>query len=174
MEFSERSWRYGDGFLITFVDPYKGNSSDRFYSYGISREGNKDIILLVNKDGEYFPRVRLDDLKLVIKADQTQNLIIYELGISLDHLYPFKPFIHRNWVINLSYADSDEKKRKILQLHPDPNYDTETSNLRKGVVFEFISRIPTGKTEFQCLLDATHYYNAVSYTHLTLPTKRIV
>lgn len=159
LKFKNRSWRYGDGFLLTFIDPFQGNQSDRFYSFGISKDGNRDVFLLVNKDGEYFPRVRLDDLELVIKPDQTQNTLVYELRMSLDYLYPFKPFIHQKWGVNLTYADSDGSGRKILQLYPDTNYDTERNNLRKGAIFGFVSRIPSGKTEFQVLLDATHYYN---------------
>jgi len=161
LEFNNRGWRYGDGFLLTFVDSSQGNQSEKFYSFGISREKDRNRVVLVNKDGEYFPRVRLDDFKLAIKADQTTNTIIYEIGIPLDYLYPLKPFIHQMWALNLIYADSDNSERKILQLYPDQDYDTETSNLRKGAVFEFIPRIPTNKTEFQCLLDATHYYNDV-------------
>ena len=161
LEFKNRSWRYGDGFILTFVDPYQGNQSSRFYSFGISKEGNKNILLLVNKDGEYFPRVRMDDFELAVTNDEMQNTLVYELRMSLDYLYPFKPFIHQKWGINLTYADSDGggSERKILQLYPDPDYDTERSDLRNGAVFEFITRIPTEKIEFQCLLDATHYYH---------------
>ena len=159
LEFKNRSWRYGDGLLLTFIDPYQGAQSERFYSFGISKEGNKNILLLVNKDGEYFPRVRMDDFELDIKIDQTQRTLVYELRMSLDYLYPFKPFIHQKWGVNLTYADSDGSGRKILQLYSDANYDTERSNLRKGAIFEFVSRIPSDKTEFQVLLDATHYYN---------------
>ncbi len=159
LEFNHRSWRYGDGFILTFVDPFNGDKSGRFYSFGISREKERNIVLLVNKDGEYFPRVRLDEVKVAVEADQTQNTIIYELGIPLDYLYPFKPFIHQKWAINLTYADSDGTERKILQLYPDKEYDTESSDLRKGAVYEFVHRIPANNTEFQCLLDATHYYS---------------
>lgn len=161
LEFKNRSWRYGDGFLLTFVDPYQGVQSERFYSFGIAKEGNKNILLLVNNDGKYFPRIRMDDFELNIKIDQTKNTIVYELRMSLDYLYPFKPFIHQKWGINLTYADSDGdgSGQKNLQLYPDPDYDTERSGLRRGAVFEFITRVPSEKIEFQCLLDATHYYN---------------
>jgi len=54
-EFPSRSWRYGDGFYLTFIDPYEGDESDRFYTFGFSLEGEEKIKLLVNRDGEYFP-----------------------------------------------------------------------------------------------------------------------
>lgn len=159
LEFKHRGWRYGDGFILTFVDPYNGDKSERFYSFGISREKEKNIVLLVNKDGNYFPRVQLDDFKVVIEVDQIEKTIIYELGFPLDYLYPFKPFIHQKWGINLIYADSDGSESKILQLEPDIEYDKESSDQRKGAVYEFVHRIPENETEFQCLLNATHYYN---------------
>jgi len=35
-EFPNRSWRYGDGLYLTFIDPYEGDESDRFCSFGFS------------------------------------------------------------------------------------------------------------------------------------------
>ena len=43
LEFPNRSWRYGDGFFLTFLDPSKGNESDSFYSFGISLVEKKPI-----------------------------------------------------------------------------------------------------------------------------------
>ncbi len=41
-EFPDRSWRYGDGLYLTFIDPHGGEESDRFYSFGFSLQGKKE------------------------------------------------------------------------------------------------------------------------------------
>lgn len=158
LEFPSRSWRYGDGFYLTFVDPYKGNESDRFYSFGFSIEEKDQTKVLVNRDGEYFPPISTKDIQLQINADEQKNSIVYEIAIPWDNIIPFKPFIQDKWGINLIYVDRDQGKRKILQLYADPNYDTELSNKRKGAVFNFINHSPKSH-EFQASMNASHYYN---------------
>lgn len=157
-EFPSRSWRYGDGFYLTFIDPYKGDESDRFYTFGFSLEGEEKTKLLVNRDGEYFPSTSIKDLKLEIKTEESKNSIVYEIAIPWEYVIPFKPFIYDKWGINLIYIDGDQGEREILQLYPDENYDTELSNKRKGAIFSFINHIPT-KHEFQASMNASHYFD---------------
>lgn len=137
-EFPERSWRYGDGFYLTFVDIRKQNPSNYFYSFGFSIEKGVVRKILVNKDGEYFPRADLSKIEFNVRLEKENHRILYEAGIPFENVFPFKPFLHQKWGINLIYIDRDQRKRKILQLFPDRAYDTEKTNLRNGLPFDFI------------------------------------
>ncbi len=157
-EFPNRSWRYGDGFMLTFLDPYQGNESDRFCSFGISREEEETAGLIVNKDGIYFPGIDIRDMKLKIVPDEENGEIVYEIAIPFKYLVPFKPFIQERWGINLIYADRDQGERTLAFLYPDPGYDTELSDKRKGAIFQFVHHVPE-EPEIQMSLSATHFYD---------------
>ncbi len=157
-EFPSRSWRYGDGFLLTFFDPAQGNESNRFYSLGISLEEKEKVMLVVNKDGVYFPGIDIRDMMLEIVSDEKKGEIIYEMAIPFQYLSPFRPFIQEKWGINLIYADRDQGERTLVFLYPDSNYDTELSDKRKGAVFQFIRHVPD-EPEIQMSLTATHFYH---------------
>ena len=157
-EFPNRSWRYGDGFYLTFIDPYQGNQSDRFYTFGFSRQGKLDTKVLVNRDGVYFPGTSIKDVRIKIIPDALQKIMTYEIAIPWKYIIPFKPFIQKQWGINLIYVDRDNSRREIFQLFHDMNYDTEATNLRKGAIFSFMSRLPEGY-EFQTSMNATHFYH---------------
>ncbi len=158
LEFPSRSWRYGDGFFLTFLDPSKGNASDSFYSFGISPAEKNTVKQVINKDGIYFPGIDVRDVDLAIVPDEKKGVIIYELSIPFKVLVPFRPFIKDRWAINLVYADRDMGERQLVQLYPDPGYDTEGSNIRKGAIFQFVNRIPE-KPEVQMLIDSFHFYH---------------
>ncbi len=157
-EFPNRSWRYGDGLILTFLDPYKGNQGDRFYSFGISLEDKNPVAVLVNQDGVYFPGTDIRQIDLKIVLDEKNNVIIYELAIPFKYLIPFKPFLQDKWGINLIYADNDLGQRKLALLYPDTGYDTEMTDKRKGAIFQFVNHIPT-EPEIQMALNATHFYH---------------
>ncbi|UCC41333.1 MAG: prolyl oligopeptidase family serine peptidase [Candidatus Aminicenantes bacterium] len=157
-EFPDRSWRYGDGFYLTFIDPSQGSQSNRFYTFGFSRQGELDTKVLVNQDGVYFPGTSIKDVRVEIIPDALQKIITYEIAIPWKYIIPFKPFIQKQWGINLIYVDRDQERREIFQLFPDMNYDTEATNLRKGAIFKFISQLPESP-EFQTCLSATHFYH---------------
>jgi predicted esterase len=157
-EFPNRSWRYGDGLLLTFFDPYQGNQGDRFYSFGFSLEEKKPVKVLVNKDGVYFPGIDIREIDLQIVPDEKNKVITYELAIPFQYLVPFKPFIQDRWGINLIYADSDLDQRKLVLLYPDTEYDEELSNKRKGAIFQFVNHVPK-EPEIQMALNAFHFYH---------------
>lgn len=157
-EFPSRSWRYGDGFTLTFLDPYSGPESDRFTSFGVSIQGEEETFLLVNRDGEYFPQASLGDVRLKILGDAASQTIAYEVAIPWKNLLPFKPFLYDRWGINLIYVDRDQGRREILQIHPDQDYDTELSKKRKGEIFRFVNHVPE-EFEFQVGLNGTHFYH---------------
>jgi len=155
-EFPSRSWRYGDGFYLTFIDPYQGNESDRTFSYGISLIGKSLTKALVYRDGVYFPGMVTRQIKLEIRPDEENGVITYEVMIPWENILPLQPFIHKSWGVNIVYVDRDDGERQILQLYPDPRYDTELSNLRKGEIFNFKPHIPS-KYEFQSCINASHF-----------------
>jgi len=123
-EFPSRAWRYGDGFYLTFVDPEKGNESDRFWTYGFSWEENKKNVVLVNRDGIYFPGPPPEEIQLEISMDKENKTILYEIAIPWNSIAPVKPFIDSEWGINVIYVDREKGEREIRQLYPDLNYDT--------------------------------------------------
>jgi predicted esterase len=157
-EFPSRSWRYGDGLILTFVEPLSRGESDRFYSFGFSLEDKRTVKILVNRDGTYFPDFPAEDIQCVIRPDEKKREIIYEVAIPFKDLVPFKPFLRSRWALNLIYVDADSGKRQVLQLFPDPNYDTELVNVRKGRIFNFQSRLPASP-EFQSSLNGSFFYH---------------
>jgi predicted esterase len=157
-EFPERSWRYGDGFFLTFLDPAQGNESDSYYSFGISLVEKNPEKTVVNKDGIYFPGIDVRDVELAIVPDEKEGTIIYELSIPFKILVPFRPFMMDKWAVNLTYADRDGSERKLAQLYPDPGYDSEFSSKRKGSIFQFVNRVPE-KPEIQMLINSSHFYD---------------
>jgi predicted esterase len=156
-EFPERDRRSSDGFLLTFTDPSKGNESDRFLTFGFSMRGKEEVKVLLNRNGESFLQNSIGDVQLKIVVDSVQKSIIYEVGIPWKYIPGFRPFLQQKWGVNLIYIDYDGGQRKVVQLFPDPNYDTELSNKRKAVVFRFIPHLPE-VPEFQALLVVNHFY----------------
>jgi predicted esterase len=156
---TSRGWRYGDGFYLTFLYPGKGEESDLFSTFGFSREEHKDVRILVNRDGQYFPGLDIRDVELAVETDEEQHSVIYELALPWELIPPLKPFIHERCRINLIYVDRDHgERRHVLQLHPDWNYDTEMTDLRKGAAVRFETHMP-GQPELQSVLSASHFYD---------------
>jgi len=159
LEFPSRSWRYGDGFYLTFLDPHKGEESDRFTTFGFSREEKQDIKVLINKDGEYFPGSEIANIQLSIKRDEKKGSVIYEIAIPWEAVSPLKPLIFEKWGINLIYVDRDNgKTEQVLQLYADQAYDTEMSKLRKGAIARFEKHVPRFP-EFQSGFNAARYFH---------------
>jgi|Deesub1362B_J571_1020462.scaffolds.fasta_scaffold00002_99 predicted esterase len=160
-EFSRRGWRYGDGFYLTFVRNAQGKADSQFYSYGFAFTGQGLEKILVNRDGTYFPPLKTKEIKFALQKNQATNIITYEVAIPWKYLAPFKPLIHRSLGINLIYVDRDGQERTILQLLPDPDYDTELSTKRRGAPFECLIKPPPGeeKLEGQTALSSTHAFS---------------
>jgi predicted esterase len=157
-EFPNRAWRFGDGFYLTFVDPHKGNESEQFWTFGFSWENNNKNVVLVNRDGVYFPGIFAENIKLEISLDKQNKVTIYEIAIPWNIIPPLKPFIAPEWGINVIYVDRDQEEREILELYPDSNFDTEMTNKRKGAIFTFVNHSPQ-QPEFQSQLNGSHFYS---------------
>ena len=135
IEFPDRNRPNGDGFYLVFLDPYKGEESDRFYIFGFSGEKGNVIRVLLNKDGEHFPGLEMKDIELATEKNNKKGTLTFELGIPWDLVLPFKPFFNEQWGLNLIYDDYDKGIRKqILQLHPDETYNIPASKLRKAEI----------------------------------------
>jgi len=156
-DFQQSGWKYGDGIYLTFVEPSKGNEGENFISFGIWIEGNKETMVVVNRNGEYFPHISLRDARVKAIADYSQRMIFYEISIPWKEIIPFRPFINQKYGINLVYVDSDKEEREVLQLEPDPDYDSENSRKRRGLLFDFMFHFPE-EYEFQASLNGTHFY----------------
>ncbi len=158
-EFPSRSWRYGDGLLLTLVEPgQEEGRSERFSTYGFSRIKDEPSMVLLNRNGVYFPPASLRDVELAIEWDERAGTQVYEISIPFTHLDPFRPLIQGSWGINLTYADRDQGDRDILQLYPDPRYDSERFGERQGEVFDFVPQ-ESDRAEVQAVMSATHYYD---------------
>jgi len=159
IEFPDRNRPNGDGFYLIFLDPYKGEESDRFHIFGFSGEKGNVIRVLLNKDGEHFPGLEMKDIELATEKNGKKGTLTFELGIPWDLVLPFKPFFNEQWGLNLIYDDYDKGIRNhILQLHPDETYNIPASKLRKAEIFQFVKHSPK-IPEFQSTFNATHFYH---------------
>lgn len=130
LEFPSRAWRYGDGFYLTFAEPTPTFRSNSYISFGLSLEGGRPDVVVVNRDGEYFPAVDVSGVQFVAVPEETARRIVYEVAIPWMLLRPLQPLVDERWGLNLIYVDRDEGQRQMVFLAPDRHYDTEETDLR--------------------------------------------
>jgi predicted esterase len=128
----DRSWRYGDGFLLTIVTEEGKDRSRQVYQYGFSQEEK----FLVYRNGEYFPRFQ-SLRELEFRHMQHSDRVDYEIGIPYKLLRSFNPFVYEAVALNIICADRDGNRRRLVMLSHDRDYDTEMSSLRAGRLFKF-------------------------------------
>jgi hypothetical protein len=89
----DRSWRYGDGFYINFVEQLENqkDSSNNFYGFGFSLQDKKPVSVLVNKDGNYFPNISAPPAP-EIQIDELLKTAFYNIRIPWECVYPYHPF----------------------------------------------------------------------------------
>jgi predicted esterase len=155
-EFPERSVWQSDGFWLTFVDSSPGSEGDRFLTVGFTMRGSEPVTMVIYRNGESFPQSPIGDVQSKIVVDSNQKSIVYEAEVPWKYVSFFRPFLKKKCRINLIYIDHDKKKRTIVQLFPDPGYDSRMSHKRLGLVFDFIPHSPT-EPEFESLLDVDHF-----------------
>ena len=152
----EKSWRYGDGFYINFAVPLNSsqNSSDKFHGFGFSIVNKKPVSVLVNKDGQYFPKLDPPPLPL-IKIDSTDSGGIktaeYLIQIPWKNVHPFDPLKDARGGINIVYVSqagsiqsAGGNSRIIKMAEDDNNYDTELTNFRKFIPLKFVTSPKSG------------------------------
>ena len=126
----ERAWRYGDGFYLTFAEPTPTFTSNRFISFGLALEDERPRVVVVNRDGEYFPEVDTSAIRFAAVIDGKRQGIVYEAAIPWPLLAPLQPLVDTVWGLNLIYVDRDRGERKMVLLQPDWNFDTEQTDQR--------------------------------------------
>jgi predicted esterase len=143
-----RSWRYGDGFFITFVtDPEASTGyTDKYYSFGFSQVDGAPTAVLVNKNGDYFLKKK-QNLIPEIEIDLEWRTAYYDIKIPWKELYPFQPLMDEKAGINITYISKrNDDTRKFLHYVDDPNYDTERTDLRRYADIHFL---PSDKENFR-------------------------
>jgi predicted esterase len=143
----ERSWRYGDGFMINFVfpdnldDPY----SDRFYGYGFSMEHGGPVAVLVGRHGTYFLSSR--PIPPTIQVDTATNTTTYVIRIPWLSLDPFHPLMDETAGINIRYTSKNEDgSRSRVGYLRDAEFDSELTPLRRYAPLHFT---PSDVSPFQ-------------------------
>jgi predicted peptidase len=135
----DRSWRYGDGFYINFVEPLENqkDSSNNFYGFGFSLQDKKPVSVLVNKDGNYFPNISAPPAP-EIQIDELLKTAFYNIRIPWECVYPYHPFKNNLAGINIVYVSQNDDGSRIIQKLIEDNYDTESTRFRKYKPIEFI------------------------------------
>ena len=122
----DRSWRYGDGFLINFITKTYADTkpSPYFYAYGFSKIAGTKHSVLVCHNGTFY--LRHDNIKPEIKIDEKNHKAFYDIKIPWSKLAPFHPLIDKTLGINIRYnSQSDDGSTKILQLVEDEHFESE-------------------------------------------------
>ncbi len=125
--------------------------------FGFTLRENQLVKVVVNRDGEPFPQAFTKDIQLKIVPAEDNKFFIGEVAIPWIYVPFFRPFIQREWGLNLEYADADAGKKKSVQLVADPNSEKDVPKKARGVVFEFVPR-PPKVPEFQSMLGANHFF----------------
>lgn len=122
----DRSWRYGDGFLINFITETHPDikPSSQWYAYGFSIIAGKRQSVLVGHSGTYY--LRYDDIKPEIEIDEKNHEAFYDIEIPWSKLAPFHPLIDKTLGINIRYnSQNDDESTLRLQLVEDEHFESE-------------------------------------------------
>ncbi len=140
----DRSWRYGNGFTINFVQPLKNQErSAKFYAYGVSMIKGEPTCTLINHNGVYYLR-KDEELIPNIEIDHEKGKGTYTLNIPWKKLYPFHPLLDKQLGINCTYISKIKgtENRYFLQTVFDQHYDSEAISAKKCHLLEFECQSP--------------------------------
>jgi len=132
----ERSWRYGDGFLINFVIPENEDDVDSplFFEMGFSVEYGLPVGVIVNLDGVAY----LDNiLPPTITIDEETHTANYTITLPWSYLAPFRPLLDERAGLNVRYTSAGDNGSRSLFRIPDPQYDSEAADRRRFVPLIF-------------------------------------
>jgi len=135
----DRSWRYGDGFLINFItETYpENNPSEKFYAYGFSIIAGETTTTKVNQNGVFY-LAKVKDSNLTINIDNENNVAYYDIQLPWIMLYPFHPLLHKTMGINIRYnSQTDDGETIKLQLVPDDEFESEYEHKKKYLPIDF-------------------------------------
>ncbi len=170
----ERSWRYGDGFLINFITKTYPDlkPSPHFYAYGFSIMAGIRHSTLVCHDGKYY--LYSEDFKPNIIIDEKEHKAYYDIQVPWSKLAPFHPLIDKTLGINIRYASqNDDGTSTRLYLVEDDEFDSETV-LVKNYKPLHLQQSDKSKTQFTFELENNLVYYPESSIYVTLysETKR--
>ncbi len=157
LNFLQRNVPSSDAFYLVLVEPSEKNESASFIVFGFTLRDNEPFKVVVNRDGEPFPSAFTKDIQLEIAFGSDRKSFVAEVAVPWTHIPHFRPFIQPEWGVNLQYTDVDPGKRKSVQLVADPNAEKDVAKRSRGMVFNFLPRLPE-VPEFQSLLEANHFY----------------
>ncbi len=137
-----RAWRHGDGFMLTLGDPSNRSTTSRFVTLGFAGTSKGKQVVVVNRNGHFFPSEPVKDIAFAHRVDKEAGLVTYEASIPWRHLDPFRPLVHRSWGINVIYTDNLGKGRGSSKrmLVPDQFADAEFTSWRRVRTFHFAPR----------------------------------
>ncbi|MDH7512239.1 MAG: sugar-binding protein [Clostridiales bacterium] len=157
LNFPEQGGLFGDMLFLVFVEPSTQTETANFMTFGFTLRKNEPVKVLVNRGGEPFPQGFTKDIQLMIVPGTDKKSFVSEVAVPWTYIPFFRPFLQPEWGINLEYTDADAGKRKSVQLVADPNSERDVPKRSRGMVFEFVPRLPEAP-EFQSLLNASHFY----------------
>jgi predicted esterase len=144
-----RSWRYGDGFYLSFTMPDGKQKkacvdTNRFYNFGFSMEEGEPKAVLVNHNGKYYLRSDLD-FPPEISIDKENKTATYKINIPFSYLKPFDVMIDEVSGFYIRYVSQQEgDHRKYVTLIDDIHADSEHTNYRRfvPVTYSFTEKSP--------------------------------
>ncbi len=131
-----RSWRYGDGFIINFILPRQEEledcvDSNRFYGLGFSVISGKPLGQLINHSGKYYLRNH-EFLNPKIDIFESEKKANYLIKIPWSFLEPFRPLLDGTGGLNIIYtSQNDDQSKTLLQYIPEGHYDSEMTKYRR-------------------------------------------
>jgi len=123
----DRSWRYGDGFLINFITRTYSDAkpSEYFYAYGFSIVSGEKQSGLVCHNGIYHLKI-MKEIQPEIEIDRIHNVAYYNIKIPWSKLNPFHPLLDKILGINIRYnSQNDDGSTRMLQLVKDDHFESE-------------------------------------------------
>ncbi len=123
----DRSWRYGDGFLINFITRTYSDAkpSGYFYAYGFSIVSGKKQSVLVCHNGVYYLKIT-KGFQPEIEIDRIHDVAHYDMKVPWSTLKPFHPLLDKILGINIRYnSQNDDGSTRRLQLVEDDHFESE-------------------------------------------------
>lgn len=125
----EKAWRYGDGMLLTISQQSECEPVQCYTSLGIAGTSKKPQIIGVKRSGTWFPK--LDCSKVKYKFQQDKEKARFSATIPWSVLEPLRPLLYETVALNLTFVRQVAEGRRVYQVIPDANYDTEATDLRR-------------------------------------------
>jgi predicted esterase len=124
-----RAWRHGDGMLLTMSHEVDSEPVGNFMCIGIAGTTKKPQILVVNRKGQWFPKVDCSAVRY--KLSNAGEMNRFQVSIPWAILQPIRPLLYETIAINLTFIRHLPQGRTFHQLCLDQEFDTEITDLRR-------------------------------------------